>query len=41
MWWWCCCGREGGEEGGGVKVGETADSAEAGMTMFNPMALEQ
>lgn len=41
VWWWCCCGREGGEEGGGVKVGETADSAEAGMTMFNPMALEQ
>lgn len=41
VWCCCCCGQEGGEEGGGVKVGETADSAEAGMTMFNPMALEQ
>lgn len=41
VWCCCCCGQEGGEEGGGVKVGETTDSAEAGITMFNPMALEQ
>ena len=41
VWCCCCCGQEGGEEGGGVKVGETTDGAEAGMTMFNPMALEQ
>ena len=36
----CCCGREGNEEEG-VKIGETVDSSEAGMTVLNPMALQQ
>ena len=37
----CCCGRQGGDKGGGVQVGETVDGPEAGITVFNPMSLEQ